>query len=303
MVAPSSAVKTISSAFRVFAYARFGLGLFAAALLLSQALPARGVLFYATNDPNFHTNVPNKAFTNSGWQYVGQWGGFNGTAIAPKYFITASHVGGLVGDAFIFHGASNVTTAAFPDTESDLTIWRVDGTLTPTAPLYAKRKEKGKGLVVIGRGTLRGPEVRVNGVLNGWQWGDYDGVQRWGRSVVASIAPGDSGGGDFLRMLFKGKSASSGVDLSSGDSGGPVFIKDGKFWKLAGVNFALDGPYNITNSGPGFDADIFDVGGLYVGDGTNWTLVADTHAKIPSAFYATRISSRTNWINSVIQQP
>jgi len=270
---------------------------------LNAALPARAVLFYATADASYHTNAPDKAFTNSGWQYLGQWGYYIGTAIAPNYFITATHIGGSVGDPFVFHGTTNLTTAAFEDADSDLKIWRVDGTLAPTAPLYTKRKERHKAEVVIGRGTLRGAEVRLNGLLIGWQWGDYDGVQRWGRSIVANIVPGDVGSGDLLEMVFKAKSAASGVHLSSGDSGGPVFIKDGKFWKLAGINYAVDGPFNTTDSGAGFDGAIFDAGGLYVGDGTNWTLIPDLHAKIPTAFYSTRISSRTNWVNSIIQQP
>jgi len=289
-------------ALRLFANAR-ALVLFAPALLLNHATPARAVLFYATNDPSFHTNIPNKSFTNSGWQCVGQWGGFNGTAIAPNYFITATHVGGLVGDPFIFHGTTNLTTASFSDSESDMTIWRVDGTLTPFAPLYTKHKEKGKGVIVIGRGTLRGAEVRVDDALKGWQPGDADGIQRWGRSVVAGIIPGSPGSADSLRMLFRAKSASSGIDLSSGDSGGPVFIKDGKVWKLAGVDYGVDGLFNTTNSGPGFQAAIFDARGLYVGDSTTWALVPTTSRKLPASFYATRISSRTNWINSVIQQP
>jgi hypothetical protein len=260
-------------------------------------------MFYATNDPSFHTNIPNKAFTNSGWQYVGQWGNFNGTVIAPNYFITATHVGGLAGDPFIFHGTTNITTASFPDSESDMTIWRVDGTLSPVAPLYTKHKEKGKGVIVIGRGTLRGEEVRVDNTLKGWQPGDPDGVQRWGRSVIAGVIPGNAGEADTLRMIFRAKSASSGIDLSSGDSGGPVFLKDGKVWKLAGVNYGVDGLFNTTNSGPGFQAALFDARGLYVGDSTNWVLIPNTTRKVPTSFYATRISSRTNWINSVVQQP
>ena len=282
---------------------RIALAGFAAAVLLIPARPARAVLFYSTADPSYQTNVPTKAFTNSGWQYVGLWGHFTGTAIAPNFFITTRHIGGSIGDPFIFHGTTNLTTGAYDDAESDLKIWRVNGTLAPIAPVYTKRKERHKGEVVIGRGTQRGAEVRANGVLSGWQWGDYDGVQRWGRSIVASIVPGDIGAGDLLLSVFKAKSASSGVDLSSGDSGGPVFIKDGKFWKLAGVNYGVNALYNTTNSGAGFAASMFDSRGLYVGDGTNWVLVPNLHTKIPGGFYATRISSRTNWINSITQQP
>ena len=288
----------IASRFELLVKLRTHMGLFIAGLLCAQAMPAGAVLFYTTSDPNYNTAPPAKAFTNSGWECTGQWGQYVGTAIASKYFITAAHVGGSVGDPFVFHGVTNLTTAVYQDPETDLIIWRVDGELAPVAPLYTKRHERGKGEIVIGRGTLRGAEVRVNGVLSGWEWDGYDGLQRWGRSVVAGITPDD-----YLWMVFRARSKSSGVDLSGGDSGGPVFIKDGKSWKLAGVNYAVDGPFNTTTSGDGFEAAIFDARGLYVAEGTNWTLIPEVHAKVPTGFYATRISSRTNWINSVIQQP
>jgi hypothetical protein len=281
------------------------LPIFALALLFYRIPPAEAVLFYGTAAANYHTNAPDKAFADSGWQYVGTWGGFTGTAISTNYFITARHFGGSVGDPFVFHGTTNLTTAGFEDPESDLKIWRVSGTLSPIAPLYTKGNEGLKGVIVIGRGTQRGAEVSLNGRLHGWQWGEADGVQRWGRSVVTGIIPAGSGGSDMLRMVFKANSTASGVDLSGGDSGGPVFIKDGKFWKLAGVNYGADSIYNTSNSGEGFRAALFDKAGFYVQDasGTNWMLVPNHGSKSPGGFSATRISSRISWIRSVIEQP
>ena len=74
-------------------------------------------------------------------------------------------------------------------------------------------------------------------------------------------------------------------------------------WKLAGVNFTVDGPYNTNETGAGFLAAIFDEGGLYKGGEGNWTRRSESVAGVPGGFYATRISVRLDWINSVLAQP
>src|SRR6266852_1865597 len=72
--------------------------------LLAWPRLAVAVLFYSTADPAHNTTAPTGVLTNSGWQYQGLWGAYLGTPIAPKYFITAAHVGGSVGDRFRFRG-------------------------------------------------------------------------------------------------------------------------------------------------------------------------------------------------------
>jgi len=71
-------------------------------------------------------------------------------------------------------------------------------------------------------------------------------------------------------------STSSGdpVYISWDKDSGAVFIQAAGTWKLAGINFAVDGPYNLSGSGPGFSASIFDDGGLYRGGEGNWQLSA-----------------------------
>src|SRR5437867_4375374 len=64
--------------------------------LLLATIPVHAVIFYADGDPAYNTTAPGGSLTNSGWQFEGIWGGFLGTPIAPKYFITARHVGGSV---------------------------------------------------------------------------------------------------------------------------------------------------------------------------------------------------------------
>ena len=269
--------------------------------LLSSVLTAHAIIFYSTGDSSHNTNAPTGALTNSGWQYQGAWSTFSGTVISSNAFITAKHVGGSVGDPFTFQGVQYTTTASFDSLDSDLRIWRVAGQFPISAPLYAKRNENGKNLVVIGRGTQRGAEVRINNRLKGWQWGPGDGVQRWGQNRVSGVFHGGAELGEVLRASFNAGGRNE-AQLSAGDSGGAVFIKDGKIWKLAGINYAVEGPYNTTNSGAGFDAAIFDSRGLYVADGAGgWRFFAGK--PIMGNFYATRISSHVVWINSVLAMP
>jgi len=278
-----------------------------------SGIPANAVLFYSTGDPNYNTTAPGGSLTNSGWQYEGLWGSYLGTPIAPKYFITAGHVGGSIGQALVFNGTQYPTTAVFDDPDSDLRIWRVCGTFPDYARIYTNTDEVNKSFVVFGRGTQRGAAVTTtNGAFgvktNGWMWGPGDGVQRWGENVVAGTVNGDgllgSGLGVLLQATFDKTGGPNECHLSVGDSAGAVFIQDGSTWKLAGINYAVDGPYNTSTNGPGFAGAIFDEGGLYKKDVTgNWSPTPDLPTAQPGSFYATRVSAHVAWIDSVINGP
>jgi hypothetical protein len=280
------------------------------ALLMSRS-SAHAIIFYSTADPSYNSTAPAGALTNSGWQYEGSWGSFLGTAIAPKYFITAGHVGGNVGDPIVFRGVAYRTTAVHDDPDSDLRIWRICGAFPEYAQLYTSTNEVGQSCVVIGRGTQRGAAVTTSNLLgtktNGWKWGDYDGVQRWGTNVVADFVNGDGilGSGTIgmvLKATFEDNGGANECHLSSGDSGGAMFIREGSIWKLAGINYGVDGPYNTANSGPGFDAAIFNERGLYTTNSIvgGWEPVPDIGPAQPGAFYSTRVSAHVSWISSVI---
>jgi hypothetical protein len=153
---------------------------------------------------------------------------------------------------------------------------------------------------MFGRGTQRGAEIRKNNVLKGWKWGVDDRVKSWGLNQVSQIGNGGTGLGQLFKMNFDAGKFNEGI-LSNGDSGGGVFVNDNGVWKLAGINYATDGPYSLTGTtASGFSAAIFDKGGLYTGKEGAWTFNTDTAANIPGASYATRISSNMAWINSVI---
>jgi hypothetical protein len=133
--------------------------------------------------------------------------------------------------------------------------------------------------MVYGRGSIRGAEVRVNGALKGWEWGAYDARMRWGRNKVASISTTPNyPSSDVLAVAFNTNGSADEAHLAYGDSGGGVFIKDGTTWRLAGINFYVDGPYNTI-------------------------FIPDLPTAQPGNFYATRIKTRISWIQSVLSAP
>jgi len=272
--------------------------------MLAAALPARGVIFYSTGDPLYNTTEPAGELAGSGWQYQGTWLGFLGTPIAPNLFITAGHVGGSVGAPFLFRGQSYPTSAFYRDADTDLAIWQVCGAFPAYTPLYAGSDETGKRCVVFGCGAPRGePVVVTNGAsaaVKGWLWGQPDGRLRWGENQLAGIVNGGSGLGDVLRATFDANGGTNEACLAGGDSGGGVFIQAGGAWQLAGLNLSVQGPFNTTDRGAGFNAAIFDIGGLYEGSEGNWSRVPDLPWPQPAAWYATRISARLTWIKSII---
>ena len=91
-------------------------------LALGWAGRCDAVIFLDTADPQHHTSTPGD---NSGWQYEGRFSSYLGVPIAPYFFITAKHFGGVVGSVFDFHGDS-YTTIGFQDIPAtDLRIWQV----------------------------------------------------------------------------------------------------------------------------------------------------------------------------------
>jgi hypothetical protein len=228
-------------------------------------------------------------------------GNFLGTPIAPQFFITAAHIYGSTNDVFVFNGVTYHPVAQFTSLDSDLSIWQVAETFPYYAPLYTSSGETNSPVVVFGRGTQSGGPVVVGGQTNGWLWVEpSDSVERWGESNVSSITNGGTGVGDLLRCAFDEDVGSNACDLSEGDSGGGLFIQDGGVWKLAGINYGVDGPFSNAVDGTAFNASLLDVRGLFVEVSPgNWQFMSGPQP-IPTAFYSTRISANLDWIESVI---
>jgi len=276
-------------------------------LVLSAGLivttPSKAVILYGTDDPSVNTAAPTGELTGSGWQYEAYFDGFLGTVIASNYFVTANHIGGSVGDGIFFNGNSYTTTAVFRDTASDLAVWQVAGTFPIQAPLYSSPagSEANLRLVVFGRGTQRAGPVLVgtDSHLGGWAWGTYDYVLRWGTNVVGSIVS-DPMYGKLLRAPFDANAGPDEAHLSSGDSGGGVFVLNASTnrWEFAGVNLSVDGPFSFSVDGSNsFNAAMFDTIGLFAQSDQGWITAPN-----PSAFYATEIADRRGFIESVVMR-
>jgi hypothetical protein len=106
--------------------------------------------------------------------------------------------------------------------------------------------------MVFGRGTTRGLEVKKGTTLKGWKWGTQDKVRSWGENLVSGTLNAGGTIGQVLKFTFN-KQGTSGAQyneaaLSTGDSAGGVFINDGGKWKLAGINYLVDGPFSLTGA-------------------------------------------------------
>ena len=157
------------------------------AILAIPAFSLAVIVIDANGVPSRNLTAPTGSLTDSGWQYQGDWGSFSGIPIAPNYFITATHVGGTVGQSFVFDGTSYTTIASHPDPNSDLTIWQVSGTFSTYAPLYTGSSEVGQSAMIFGRGVPASSDIVVGANLKGWGWviSSYDGLHSWGSNIIS----------------------------------------------------------------------------------------------------------------------
>ncbi|MBS0657594.1 MAG: hypothetical protein JSR82_05015 [Verrucomicrobia bacterium] len=282
--------------------------LLAAAVALSLTASAPGVIILGSGDPNANDtefNPPSGALTNSGLQWVGRLYDTGAAVISPNHFISAEHLG--IGDGphpFVFQGVTYMTNGSFKVPGADLRVWRISGTFPTWAPLFSSPgAELGRHLVVFGAGTRRGAAYSFGGTQRGWLWGDIDGRLRWGENKVASLL--DIGGfGQQIYGTFDAGSAGLGYHechLSNRDSGGPVFIREGGVWKVAAVNFSVDGYFAEAATGGDFFIGAFtDCSGLYSDDGSGNRDFIPGPAPVPTGFYSTRISAYLNDIRTYI---
>lgn len=291
-------------------------------LWLAMAAACQAIVLYDTDNVLTNTTAPTGVYEDSGWAFQGRYGAFLGTMIGEQYFITAQHMG-LQGSTFVstaaFNGVADVTYTIDASANGGAGFWNIAGTdlrilkinesFSTWAPLYTGSLEVASTLVTFGRGAPRGAEVLIDDpglpvadVLHGWYTQGSDGVARWGANVVTDIV--SSGVGDLLAAEFNALPGVNEATLSSGDSGGGVFIEVAGQWYLAGVNYATDGLFdtnNTTGDFSEFDAALFDMGGFYIGDdGTSWTFINNVPTDNPSHMYASRISSSATEILAIM---
>ena len=255
---------------------------------------ARAIIVFGSGDPVRNTAPPSGALEASGWHWQGRWQFALGTVIGPRQFLTARHLGGAPGDVFEFRGLHYRTVALTNRPGTDFNVFTVAGRFADFAPLNTGAHEAGRPLMLFGRGGRRGEAV----LGRGWWVGDYDGAQRWGTNTVKGLVGADqSPAGELLVFDFSGSAGADEGIYSGGDSGSGAFLldRDGQ-WKLAGVGYAVEGPYTSdTNAPPKYGA-LFDTRDLWVGQPGNQEWLPDGAMATGTRGYVTRVSSHAAWL-------
>ena len=288
-------------------------------LLLAFGLwtsPASAVIIYGNPVDTGRNLASEEAIPFDLGQYVAPFAGALGTPISATHFVTAQHTGGT--PTFTFGGET--FNVEFVDNRNDLAVWKISEagkSFARWAPLYTDSAAStvGKSLVVIGRGTERGSEIKIDNVLHGWNIGGGGGEISWGTNKVSSVFtlipaqyPGLEGfAGDLLRFTFDAPgqgdnagSTQSGDEgfLSGGDSGGVVFVRDADgTYKLAGVNSLTDQVNGVSGGDTAIRA-LFDARGFF-----NGTELIGGALPVPVGSYATSISSRLDFLGQFAPVP
>ena len=298
------------------------IALLAGLALLCATCLLPGIVFFETGDLSHNRErAPAGLYEGAGWRYQGEYKEFLGTAISPRHFITAVHLGKgsetfvqrswFTGEEFdrvyFINPNFNEGNGSLDIPGTDLRIFEVFGEFPAYAGLYTTSDEVGREVVMMGRGRARGEAVRRFGQTRGWSWAPEDERSRWGTNTVDGFS--ETGNrGPMLVTDFDDVRGRDECQATYGDSGGGVFISKGGDWKLAGILFGADSVYDtntICGDGSEFLASMFDGAGFYVGRDDDscddWTLVSAANDLDESRSYASRISSSAPAIQAVIQ--
>ncbi len=252
------------------------------------------------------TSTANLSADELGAYYLqGKFRSFLGTPIAASHFITAQHVGISLSDTITFDQGPNA--GSYPilgwtdDLETDFRIVEIDGTFQAWAQLWGSPDEFGHTATLFGRGGDPTASISVDSELKGWTTGGVDGQTSWGRNDLDGTGP------DLVTANFHTIGLSTEAGLSPGDSGGGWFLFDAQGTiRLAAISYSITGPYQFDSGGApdgnAFQATLFDVGGLWLGNPGVEFFVTDNPINFPARIVGTRISSRIPWIGSVIAQ-
>jgi hypothetical protein len=162
--------------------------------------------------------------------------------VAPNFFLTAKHLGGSVGDAFVLNSVSYQSVAFHDIPNSDLRVIQVATALPNHALFYRRSNTEAlyQPASLVGRGyyTLGAVVDEVAGSgTNGWVWGGSPGKSQ-GMTTVDDYATVNG----YPALAFDFQNAAGESMYSVGDSGGGMFIGDPENpgqWLLAGINYAV----------------------------------------------------------------
>jgi hypothetical protein len=241
------------------------------------------------------------------FELQGQFRNFLGTPIDEKHFLTARHIGISASDTITFTTGPNLGTYSIvqwhDDPVSDFRIVEIDGTFNEWAVLFGSMDEEGKSSIIFGRGGAPSQQISVAAELKGWTAAPPDGAVSWGRNIVSGTL---SGALLYSRFEINGLPEEAG--LTTGDSGGAWFIKDALgISRLAAISLEVTGPFQLDDGGAPdgnpFEAAIFDIGGLWLGNPGNEVFIQENPINVPGVAIATRVSERISWISTIIAIP
>jgi hypothetical protein len=210
------------------------------------AMPAAGLVIDGS-DPSLSLRAPPQ---DPGWRNVGHRDGRSAVYLGGGWVLTAAHVG--VGPV-VFDGGSHAPVPGSaqtlhapgqPGVKTDLLVFRVaPEPALPTLVLRRKPVRTGALLLLVGYGSGRGDEVSWQGG-RGFAWRGGPVVRRWGTNHVLDAKLALPGPGETLTRCFR-TSFNRGGSLQEaqgtlGDSGGAVFMKGPRHWKLAGLILAVE---------------------------------------------------------------
>lgn len=267
------------------------------------------------------TNTPTGVNVES---YEGLGGGdaIAGVPITSRYFLTAYHLG--QGTSQFDYNNNTATTTTYNVQyvsevgDSDIALWEISpsdsANFTWTAPLESTDPTNlvthASTFYVLGNGTQRGTAV-----TGGWAQGSNHpdntepGIVSWGTNTIAGIAnvpdgPGVHNAGNYIAYGFDQGGGSNEAILSSGDSGGGLFVKNlvTNQWELAGINYGVDVVWDSSgpNNGGNYDsATLYNTNGYY---DENGDLINNSPAQ-PEFSYDSEIYSNYSQIISMVPEP
>ncbi len=209
---------------------------------LLTAPSAFGIIVFRGEGRNLQP--PTDPAVKACWDAHGSWLGATGVAIAPQWFVSAFHLGAPVGRFFDLGGKSYEVVEAAVIPQTDLSLFRIKGAFPNYVPLWDETcgSELKKAALLFGRGCARGEPIMLpSGHQPGWLWGASDGKLSWGRNEITELFAAGTELGNLLVWSWDRAQGDDAGTLSSGDSGGGVFLQDpAGQWRLAGIHFDVD---------------------------------------------------------------
>ena len=131
--------------------------LMTALIMLMGMIQGYGVVTLGNSS---NTNPP---AGNRGWDTQGTWCLAAGTVVDKRWFITATHAGGEIGNKFILDGIEYTTIAKtnHPNPLMDCTMWKVNSDIPASyiAVMCTNTDLVGKPITLFGRGISRGAPI------------------------------------------------------------------------------------------------------------------------------------------------